>query len=204
MSDFSSETLENKIINDLGDKDILETTEFLKPKHKRVISDKVRAERTERIVAAAKKRGDDSKMRKEKELEAKEEQMRDKLRILEEKKNQVKALREKKEEVSTQPTRREEPVTKASKVPKAEPKAPQPKVVKKTKKAVKVVVEQSSSDSEDYSDSDSSSSGSEVIYISKSKAKKQVKEPKPKTITKQKEEPISQIKAPPVAVFKFV
>jgi hypothetical protein len=191
MTDFSNETLENKIINDLGDKDILETTEFLKPKHKRVVSDKVRAERTERIVAAAKKRGDDSKIRKEKELEAKEEQMRDKLRVLEEKKNQVKALREKKGEVSTQP--------------KAEPKAePLPKVVKKTKKAVKVVVEQSSSDSEDYSDSDSSSSGSEVIYISKSKAKKQVKEPKTKTITKEKNEPIQQIKAPPVALFKFV
>jgi hypothetical protein len=184
---------ENKITKDLEENEILESSENFElkpkaPKRKIVISDEERARRAEQCRKVAIERGNNCKVRREKELEAKEERIQSQLKKITEKKETIKAIREKTKPKDPEP----EP---------APPKKAEPKSAKKPKKAVKVVVEASSSESEDYGGTDSeSSSGSEVIYISKSKAKKQ---PKEKPITKSKPEP-SQPKPQPACVFKFV
>ena len=194
---MTDKTLEQEIIEDLGDEDILRTvndTEMLlkpkakqaKPKHTKVLSPQEIERRTAILLTAVKKRSDETKLRKEQELDSKAEQMKKKLLEIEEKKNQIQKIKESK----AKPVTKEQEVKEES---KAKPKS--------SKKKIKVVIEQSSSDSDDYASSASSSS-EEVVYVSKKKQPKKQADAKP--ITKPKEEPSKPQQAPPSCVFKFV
>lgn len=194
---MTDKTLEQEIIEDLGDEDILRTvndTDMLlkpkgkqaKPKHTKVLSPQEIERRTAILLSAVKKRSDETKLRKEKELDSKAEQMKKKLLEIEEKKNQIQKIKESKAKPVT-----EQPESK--KESKAQPKS--------SKKKVKVVIEQSSSDSDDYASSASSSS-EEVVYVSKKKQSKKQADAKP--ITKPKEEPSKPQQSHPSCVFKFV
>ena len=185
--------LENTIIQDLGDKDILQTideTDMLlkpkgknnKPKHTRVISEETRQQRREHLQNVNKKRTEQMLLGKEEELKSKLETIEAKKKEIQDKKKQLEEIKAK------QPS--------SQKKPKEEPKP----VEKRGKKQVKIVVEQSSSDSEDYGSS--SSSEEEIVYIAKTK-KQAKKQPDEKSITKPKEDTIKSIQAPS-CVFKFV
>jgi hypothetical protein len=188
-----NENLENTIIQDLADKDILQTiddSQMLlkpkgknnKPKHTRVISEETKQQRREHLQNLNKKRTEQTLLSKEEDIQKKEADMKAKLDALEVKKKQLEEIKAKH--------------SSSQKKPKEEPKP----VEKRSKKQVKIVVEQSSSDSEDYGSS--SSSEEEVVYIAKTKKQpKKLSDEKP--ITKPKEETSKSIQAPS-CVFKFV
>ena len=199
MSEYDN--LENTIIQELGDKDILQTIDetdmLLKPKvknekvkHTRVSSEETKQKRRENMKIVNKGRTDKMLLGKEEELQKKEADAKAKLDALEAKKKQLEEIKAK--HLASQKKPNEEP--------KPEPKEEPKPVEKRGKKQVKIVVEQSSSDSEDYGSS--SSSEEEVVYIAKTK-KQTKKQPDEKPITKPKEETIKSIQAPS-CVFKFV
>jgi hypothetical protein len=203
---LSQNDFKEQITKDLQQDEILHTTEVelpsdfslkpkTKPKRNLTISDEERKRRAEQLKKLNEKRSDDAAERKEVELTFKEKAMKEKLRVLEEKKKEVKARNAAKK-------KEEAPKAEPKAEPKPEPIA-EPKKQKKPKKAVKVVVETSSDSSEYSSSGDSGSSDeSEVIFISKKKKPTKVKD---QPLTKAKEEPPTPaIKLLPPCVFKFV
>jgi hypothetical protein len=159
-----------------------EDTTPLKPKVKRNFTPEQRAALAERMRKVNENRVARARVKNEAILEAKEAKTVAKL-------EEIKA---KKEKVSKAKKEVEPPV-------EATPKP-------KTKKVIKKVVVQESSDSEDYADStDEESEVEEVVYVQK-KAAKPKAAPKPKAEKLMKEKAPSQPKAvaEPKVVFRFV